>query len=214
MEARLPCPSLSPVICSTSCPLSQWCHPTISTSVAPFSSCPQSVPALGSFPVSQLFASGGQSIGASTSTSVLPMNIQDWFPLGLTGLISLQSRDSQESSPSPRFKSINSLALSLLYNPTLTSVYNYGKTIALTRWTFVDKVIYESYHHQILTKRLRSNTKVFCASFLHSLAQVVNKTNLMRLLIGNYVDSISYCARQCACEYPCTDSFTLARVCI
>ena len=87
-HARLPCPSLSPGVCSNSCPLSQWCHPTISSSVAPFSSCLQSFPASGSFPVSQLFTSGGQSIGASAS--VLPMNIQDWFPLGLTGLISLQ----------------------------------------------------------------------------------------------------------------------------
>ena len=76
-------------ICSISCPLSQWCHPTISSSVVPFSSCPQSFPASGSFPVSQLFALGGQSIGASVS--VLPMNLQGWFPLGLTGLISLQS---------------------------------------------------------------------------------------------------------------------------
>ena len=78
--------------CSNSCPLSQWCHPTISSSVVPFSSYLQSSPTSGSFPMSQLFASGGQSIGASISASVLPMNIQDWFPLGLTGLISLQSK--------------------------------------------------------------------------------------------------------------------------
>ena len=84
-DVGLPCPSLSPRVCSNSCPLSQWCHPTISSSVAPFSSCPQSFPASGSFPVSQLFVSGGQSIGASSSTLVLPMNIQGWFPLGLTG---------------------------------------------------------------------------------------------------------------------------------
>ena len=86
--ARLPCPSLSPGVCSNSCPLSGWCHPTISSSVTPLSSCPQSFPASGSFPVGQLFASDGQSIGASTSASVLPMNIKDWFPLGLTCLIS------------------------------------------------------------------------------------------------------------------------------
>ena len=84
-HARLPCPSPSPGACLSSWPLSRWCHPTISSSVVPFS-CLQSFPASGSFPVSQLFASGGQSIGASAS--VLPMNIQDWFPLGLTGLIS------------------------------------------------------------------------------------------------------------------------------
>ena len=90
--ARLPCPSSSPRPCSNSCPLSQWCHPTISFSVIPFSSCLQSFPESGSFPMSQFFASGGQSIGVSASASVLPMNIQDWFPLGLTGMISLQSK--------------------------------------------------------------------------------------------------------------------------
>ena len=88
-HARLPCPSLSPKVCSNSCPLSQWCHPTNSSSVSPFSSCPQSFPVSGSFPMSQFFASGGQSIGASASASVLPMSIQDWFALGLTGLILL-----------------------------------------------------------------------------------------------------------------------------
>ena len=82
---RLPCPSLSPGVCSSLYPLSQWCHPTISSSVIPFSSCLQSFPASGSFPVSQFLASGGQSIGVSALASVLPMNIQDWFPLGWTG---------------------------------------------------------------------------------------------------------------------------------
>ena len=91
-HTRLPCPSLSPEVCSNSCPLSQWCHPTISSSVIPFSSCLQSFPESGSFQMSQLFTSAGQSIGASASASVLPMNIQDWFPLRLTGLISLQSK--------------------------------------------------------------------------------------------------------------------------
>ena len=89
-HSRLPCPSLSPGVCSNSCPLSQWCYLTILSSVAPFSFCPQYFPASESVPMSWLFASGGQSIGASAS--VLPMNIQDWFPLGLTGLISLQSK--------------------------------------------------------------------------------------------------------------------------
>ena len=89
-HARLPYSSPSPGVCSNSCPLSQWCHPTISSSDAPFSSCPQSFPALGSFPVSQLFPSGGQSTGASAS--VLSVNIQDWFPLGLAGLLSLLSK--------------------------------------------------------------------------------------------------------------------------
>ena len=89
-HTRLPCPSPTPGVCSNSSPLSRWCHPTISSSVVPFSSCLQCFPASGSFPVSWLFASGGQSIGASAS--VLPKNIQNWFPLGLTGLISLQSK--------------------------------------------------------------------------------------------------------------------------
>ena len=86
--ARLPCPLPTPGACSNSCPSSRWCHPTISSSVVPFSSCLQSFPASGSFLMSQFFASGGQSIGASASALVFQMNIQDWFPLGLTGLIS------------------------------------------------------------------------------------------------------------------------------
>ena len=91
-HTRLLCPSLSPWVCLNSCPLSQWCHPIISSSVAPFSSCPQSFPASGSFPMSWLFSSGGQSIGASVSESVLPVNFQGWFSLGLTSLISLKSK--------------------------------------------------------------------------------------------------------------------------
>ena len=91
-HARFPCPTPTPRAYSYSCPLSQWCHPTISSSVVPFSSLVQSFPASESFPVSQFFKSGGQSIEVSASASVLPINIQDWFPLGLTGLISLQSK--------------------------------------------------------------------------------------------------------------------------
>ena len=91
-HTRLPCPSLTPGPCSNSCPLNFSCHPTISSSVVPFSYCLQIFPASGSFPISQFFVSGGQSIGVSTSTSVLPMNIQDWFPLEFTGLNSLQSK--------------------------------------------------------------------------------------------------------------------------
>ena len=102
-NARLPCPSPTPRVYSNSCPLSRWCHPTISSSVIPFSSRLQSFPASGAFQMSQLFTSGGQSIGVSASTSVLPMNIQDSFPLGWTGWISLQYKDSQESSPTPQF---------------------------------------------------------------------------------------------------------------
>ena len=132
-HARLPCPSPTPRACSNSCPLSWWCHPTISSSVILFSSCLPSFPASGSFPNSQFFESGGQSIGASASASVLPMNIQDWFPLGWTGLIvwidllSAVQGTPQESSPTPLFKSINSSALSFLYGPTLTSIPDYWK---------------------------------------------------------------------------------------
>ena len=119
----------------------QWCHPTISFSFAPFSPCPQSFPASESFPMNWLFPSGGQSIGASTSTSVLPMNIQGWYPLVLTGLISFLSK-GQESSPAPQFESINSSALSLLYGPTPISILDYWNTIALTIQIFVGKVTY------------------------------------------------------------------------
>ena len=96
---RLLCLSLSPRVCSNSCPLSQWYHPTISSSVTPFSFCLQSFPASRSFPISWLLASGGQSIGASVSTSVSPTNIQSWFPLGFTGLMSLQSKGLSEEKP-------------------------------------------------------------------------------------------------------------------
>ena len=105
--------------------------PTISSSVVPFSSCFQSFPASGSFPMSQFFTSSGQSIGVSASTSFLSMNIQDWFPLGWTGLIPLQSKDSQESSPTPQFQSINSSAFSFLYSPTLTSIHDYWKNFCV-----------------------------------------------------------------------------------
>ena len=107
-HARLPCPSLGPWVSSNSCPLSQWCHLTISSSAAPFSFCTRSFPASRYFPVSQLFASGSQSTGASASASIFPMNIQGWFPLELTGLNLLSKGLSrvlvQESSPSPQFK--------------------------------------------------------------------------------------------------------------
>jgi len=110
-HARPPCPSPTAGVYPNPCPLSPWCHPTISSSVVPFSSCPQSFPASGSFPMSRLFASGGQSIRVSASTSVLPMNTRDWSPLGWTGWTPWRPRDSQESSPTPQFKSINSSVL-------------------------------------------------------------------------------------------------------
>ena len=117
-HGRPPYPSSTPRAYSNSCPLSLWWHPTISSSVVPFSSCLQSFPTSVFFPRSQFFASGGQSIGVSALASVLPMNIQDWFILGLTGLIPCSPRDSQESSPTPQFKSISSSVLSPLYSPT------------------------------------------------------------------------------------------------
>ena len=121
LHSRLPCPSPTPGVCSNSCPLSRWCRSIIWSSVIPFSSCLQSFPALGSFPMN-LFASGGQSIGASAS--ILPVNIQDWFKIDRFDLTAVQ-RDSQESSPTPQFKSINSSALSFLYGPTITSIHDY-----------------------------------------------------------------------------------------
>ena len=124
-HARLPCPSPSPRACSNSCPLSQWFPPTISSSVVPFSSCVQSFPASGSFLMSWFFALGGQSIGASASASVLLMNIQGWFPIGLTGLIILQSKGLSRVFFNTTVQNINSLAFSLLYGWTLTSIHDY-----------------------------------------------------------------------------------------
>ena len=130
-HARPPCPSLTPGDHSNSRPSSQWCHPAISSSVVPFSSCPQSLPASESFPMSQLFASGGQSIGVSALASFLPKKSQGLSPSEWTGWISLQSWDSQESSPTPQFKKINSSALSFLHSPTLTSIHDYWKNHSL-----------------------------------------------------------------------------------
>ena len=121
---------------SNSCPLSQWWHPNVSSSVIPSSSCLQSFPASGSFQMSQFFASGGKSIGVSASASVLPMNIQDWFPLRWTGWISLPSKGLSESSKHRSSKASilrhTAFFIVQLSHPYLTT----GKTIALTRWTF------------------------------------------------------------------------------
>ena len=122
-HVRPPCPSPTPRVYSNSCPSSQWCHPAISSSVVPFSSRPQSLPASGSFPVSQLFAWGGQSIGGSTSASVISINIQDFWD-GLVGS-PCSPRDSQESSPTPQFKSINSLALSCLSSQSNSHIHTW-----------------------------------------------------------------------------------------
>ena len=133
----LPCPLLSPGVCS--CPLSWWCHPTISSSVIPFFSCFQSFPVSGSFPRSQFFPSGGQGIGAVGSASVLPMNIQDLFPLELTALISLLSKGlSRVSSNTTVLKHFGTR---LIYGPTLTSIRDYWKNHSSDQTDFVGKVI-------------------------------------------------------------------------
>ena len=124
-HARPHCPSPTPGVHPNPCPLSWWCH-QLSSSVVPFSSCPQYFPAPGSFSVSWLITSGGQSIGTSASASVPPMNIQGWFPLGWTGLISLLPKE-KKSGPAPQFKIINSSTLNLLYGPTVTFIHDYWK---------------------------------------------------------------------------------------
>ena len=129
--ARLPCPSLSPGVCSNSCALSRWCHPTISSSVTPFCSCHQSFPASGSFPMSWLFAWGGQSIGVSASKSVLPMNIQDWLPLGLTGLISLLSKELSSLLQHHSSKASIPWRSAFFIVPALTSMHDYWKNHSL-----------------------------------------------------------------------------------
>ena len=119
---RLPCPSLSPGVCSNTFPLSWWCHATISSSASPFSSCSQPFPASGSFPMRWLFSLGSLNIGALASASVLPVNSQGWFPLRITGLIFLLFKELLRVFLIPLFESISSLVLSLFYGPTLTSV--------------------------------------------------------------------------------------------
>ena len=125
-HTRLPCLSLCPGVCLNSCLLNLWCHSTVSFSAIPYSSFPQSVPASGLTSMSWLFASASQSIGASASASILPMNIQDWFPLGLTGLISLLSKGLSGVFSAPQIQK-HWLALSLPYGPTLTSIHDYWK---------------------------------------------------------------------------------------
>ena len=127
---RPPCPSPTPRVHSNLCPSSWWCNPAISSSVIPFSR-PQSLPASGSFPISQLFAWGDQSIGVSASASVLPMNTQDWSPLEWTGWISLQSKGLSRVFSNTTVKSINSSMLSLLHSPTLTSIHDHWENYSL-----------------------------------------------------------------------------------
>ena len=129
-------------VCSDSCPQSPWCHPNNLSSVVPFCSCPQSFPTSGSFPMSQLFSSSGQSIGASASATVLPMNTQDWSPLGWTGWISLQSKGLSKSLLQHHTSKASILRRSAFFTVQLSHPYmTTGKTIALSRWTFVGKLM-------------------------------------------------------------------------
>ena len=173
-HARLPCPSPTPGVYSNSCPWSQWCHPTVLSSVIPFSSCLQSFPTSGSFQMSQLFTSGGQSTGVSASTSVLPMNIQDWFPLGRTGWISLQSKGLssllQHHSSKVSILQCSAFFIVQLSHPHMTT----GKTIALTRQTFVGKVmslLFNMLSRLIIAFLLRS--KYLLISWLQSQSAVI-----------------------------------------
>ena len=132
------CPSQTPGVYSNSCPSSRWCHPAISSSVIPFSSCPQSLPGSGSFPVSQLFTSGGQSIGVSASASLLPMNTQDWSPLGWIGWISSQSKGRSRVFSNTTvqkhqcfLQKHQSGLWSFLHSPTLTSIHDHWKNHSL-----------------------------------------------------------------------------------
>jgi len=139
-HARLPCPSPTPEACSNLCPWSRWCQPTISTSVIAFSSCLQSFPASGYFPVSQFFASDDQSIGASAS--VLPINLQDCFPLGLTDLNSLLSKGLSRVFYNTTVQKHQFYGNSAFFTDHLSHPYvTTGKTISLTRWTFVGKIM-------------------------------------------------------------------------
>ena len=132
-----------PRACSNSCPSRKWCYPTISSSVVPFSACPQSFPALGSFPMSQFFASGGQSIGASASASVLPINIQKWFPLGWTSWISLQSKGLSGVFSNITVQEYQFFSAQLsLQSKSHIHTWLLENKIALTRWTFVSKVMF------------------------------------------------------------------------
>ena len=130
-HARPPCPSPTPGVHPTSCASSRWCHPAISSSVVPFSSCPQSLSASGSFLMSQLFAWGGQSIGVSASASFLPMNTQDWSPLGWTGWISLQSKGLARVFSNTIVQKHQFFGFSFLHSPTLTSIHDHRKNHSL-----------------------------------------------------------------------------------
>ena len=172
-HARPPCPSPTPRIYSNSCPLHWWCHPTVSSSVIPFSSHLQSFPASGYFQMSQFFTSGNQSIGVSASASVLPMNTQDWSPLGWAGWISLQSKGLSRVFSNTTVQKHQFFSAGLLYRPTLTSYMTTGKTIALTRQTFVGKVMSAFYMLSRLVIAFLPRSKCLLISWLQSASAVI-----------------------------------------
>ena len=182
-HARLPCPSPTPGAYSNTCPSHRWCHPTISSSVVSLSSRLQSFPASGSFPMSQFFASGTQSTGVSVSASVLSMNIQDWSPLGWTGWISLQSTGLlsllQHHSSKASILQCSALFRVQLSHPYMTT----GKTIALTRQTFVDKImslLFNMLSRLVITFLPRS--KCLLISWLQSPSAVILEPKKIKFL--------------------------------
>ena len=157
-HARLPCPSLSLRV--NSCPLNWWCHPAISSSVIPFTSCLQSFPASGSFPLSQLFTSGCWNIGVSASASVLPMNIQDWFPLGLTGLISLLSKGLSRVFSNTLVQKHQFFGTQPSYGPTLIFVHDYQKNYSFD-YSFVGKMMSLLFNMPHLSQLFFQGARVF-----------------------------------------------------
>ena len=173
-HARPPCPAPTPEVYTNSCPLSQWCHPTISSYVIPFFYRLQSFPASGSFPMIQLFASGGQSTGVSASTSFLPMNTQDWSALGWSGWISLQSKGLKSLLQNQTSKASIPCHLAFFIVQLSHPYMNTGKTIALTRWTFVGKVmslLFNMLSRMVITFLPRS--KCLLISWLQSPSTVI-----------------------------------------
>ena len=182
-HARPPCPSPSPRVHADPRPLSQWCHPAISSSVVPFSSCPQSLPASGSFPMSQLFAWGSQSTGAWALASFLRKKSQGWFlQNGLAGS-PCSPRDSQESSPTPHFKSINSLALSLLCGPIHISIHDYWRNHSFDyKWMFVGKVTSLLFNTlSRFDKAFLPRSKCLLISWFQSLSSVILEKSITLL---------------------------------
>ena len=193
-HSRLPCLTATPRACSNSCPLSQWCHPTFLSSIIPFSSYFQYFPASGSFQMSQFFTSGGQSIGVSTSASVLSMNIQDWFPLGWTGWISLQSKGlsrvfSNTTVQKHQFFGTQPYFIVQLSHPYMTT----GNTIVLTKQTFVGKAM--SLLFNMLSRLFRAflpRSKSLLISWLQSPSAVILELKKIKSVIVSIV-SLSIC---------------------